>query len=187
MNDSQSAASKLESGETARREQRLTDSKADFAAAAAWYEAHGPVQMQVHSLTRQAQIERDLGSYDAAIEFQQKALQLQREIGREGLPHVVRHLADILDDAGRHQEASPYYAEMESLYRNSPETPPLEMANAVRSLAVHSERVGDKERARQLWLEARELYSKLDQLFLDLTGDRRNPGVEEAEKRLALL
>lgn len=187
MNDSQSAASKLESGENARREKRLPDARADFAAAADWYAVHGPAQMQVHALTRQAQIERDLSNYDAAVDFQESALRLQRTIGPDGLPHVLRHLADIMDDAGRYREASPYYAEMERIYRNSSATPPLEMANAIRSLAVHAEHVGDKEKAQQLWTEARDRYSKLDHQFLQLTGQPRNPGVEEAERRLALL
>jgi beta-lactamase regulating signal transducer with metallopeptidase domain len=187
MNDLQWAGRQLETGEIARREKRFADARADFAAAATWYATHGPTRMRVHALTRQAQIERDLGNYDAAIGFQQTALQLQREIGSDGLPHVVRHLADMLDDAGRHEDASPYYSEMEMLYRNSSSTPPLEMANAVRSLAVHAEHVGDKKRAAQLWIEARDRYSKLDQLFSDLTGEQRNPGVEEAERRLALL
>lgn len=187
MNDPQLAARRLESGETARREKRLHEARVDFAAAAGWYSAHGPIAMQIHALTRQAQIERDLRNYDAATDFQQRALQLQREIGPDGLPHVMRHLADILDDSGRYDEASRYYAEMESLYRGNSATPPLEMANAVRSLAVHAEHRGDKERAHQLWTEARDRYSKLDQLFLKLTGERRNPGVEEAERRLASL
>lgn len=187
MNDSQWAAKKLQDGETARREKRLPDARADFAAAAAWYAAHGPDQLHAHALTRQAQIERDLSNYDAAIAFQQAALHLQRNIGPKGLAQVVRHLADILDDAGRHRDAAPYYAEMESLYRSTPTIPPLEMANAVRSLAVHADHVGDKMKARQLWTEARERYSNLDQLFLELTGERRNPGVEEADRRLALL
>jgi beta-lactamase regulating signal transducer with metallopeptidase domain len=186
MNDAQWAARKLESGEIARREKRLRDARADFGAAAAWYATHGPVRTRVHALTRQAQIERDLANYEAAIGFQQTAVQLQRKIGPEGLAHVVRHLADILNDAGRHRDARSYYAEMESLYRSSSATPPLEMANAIRSLAVHAEHVGDKRRAQQLWIEARDRYSKLDEVFLELTGERRNPGVEEAEKRLAL-
>jgi beta-lactamase regulating signal transducer with metallopeptidase domain len=186
VNDAQWAARKSESGETARLEKRLHDARADFAAAAAWYAAHGPVQMKVHTLSRQAQIERDLANYEAAASFQREALRLQREIGPDGLPHAIRHLADILDDGGRHEEASPYYAEMETLYRNS-STPPLEMANAVRSLAVHAEHVGDKDRAHRLWLEARDRYAKLDDVFLKLTGERRNPGVEEAERRLAVL
>lgn len=186
MNDSQWATTKLASGETARREKRLPDARADFAAAATWYAAHGPIQMQVHALTRQAQIERDLGNYDAAIDFQRTALQLQRTIGSDGLPHVVRHFADILDDAGRYGEASPYYVEMETLYRNNSSIAPLEMANAIRSLAVHAGHVGDKKRAQQFWIEARDRYSKLDQVFARLTGEQRNPGVEEAERRLAL-
>ena len=186
MSDLEWAGRKLESGEIARREKRFADARADFAVAADWYATHGPIRMQVHALTRQAQIERDVGNYEAAVGFQQTALQLQRDTGPEGLPHVVRHLADILDDAGRHRDASPYYAEMEKLYRNSSATPPLEMANAIRSLAVHAERIGDKKRAEQLWVEARDRYAKLDHVFLQLTGERRNPGVEEAERRLAL-
>jgi tetratricopeptide (TPR) repeat protein len=187
MTDADWARDRLQSGEAARREKRLDDARTEFAAAADWYAAHDSFEMRAHVLTRQAQIERDLGSYETAIAHQREALKLQRQLGSKGLGHTVRHLADILDDAGRHQEATPLYAEMERLCRANPDTPPLEMANAIRSLAVNAERLGNAQDARRLWSEARQLYSELDQLFLNMTGEARNPGVEEADKRLTAL
>jgi tetratricopeptide (TPR) repeat protein len=65
------------------------------------------------TLTRRAQIERDMGRHEAALRDQEEALAIYRELtDQSALPHVIRHLADILQDAGRHEEAAPYYREM---------------------------------------------------------------------------
>jgi tetratricopeptide (TPR) repeat protein len=182
-----SAKDLLSRGEAARRERRMEDARRAFAAASEYYDRHGPAEMRIHALTRRAQIERDTGNYNQAIDFQKEALDLLRSTGGPGLAHTLRHLADMLQDAGQNEEAAPYYAEMMSRYEAAPGTPPLEMANAIRSLAVHAERMGDRDGAKRLWTEARERYAKLDQLFLEMTGRHRNPGMEEATRRLAAL
>lgn len=138
------------------------------------------------TLTRRAQIERDMGRHEAALSDQEEALAIYRELtDRSALPHVIRHLADILQDAGRHEEAAPYCREMLVLYSSRDNVPPLEIANAMRSFALHAEYTGNTAEARRLWLDVRERYAALDELFHRLTGATTNPGVIECDKHLA--
>lgn len=76
---------------------------------------------------------------------------------------------------------------MMEIYGAAPETPPLELANAMRSLACNSEALGDRMAARRLWLDVRRRYVALDDLFHDIYGLAENPGVIEADGRLANL
>ena len=76
---------------------------------------------------------------------------------------------------------------MLDLYRSSETTPPLEMANALRSAALHAERGNDATEARKLWIEARSYYQQLDERFTLLRGLPGNPGVIEADKHLESL
>ncbi len=187
--DSQSQGAKAcERGEAARREKRPADARAAFAEAVEFFRASGPDGDLAHALTRRAQIERDMGKHDAALRDQEEALSLYREMANQNaLPHVIRHLADILQDAGRHEEAAPYYREMLVLYSSRNDVPPLEIANAMRSVALHAEYAGDTAEARRLWRDVRERYAALDELFHRLTGVATNPGVIESDKHLAAL
>ena len=55
--------------------------------------------------------------------------------------------------------AEPCYEEALALYRSSGQTaPPLDLANAIRPLAILRERVGNANEAVLLWREARDLY-----------------------------
>ena len=138
--------------------------------------------------TRQAQIEREAKDYNKALAFQIEALTIQRGLNdSKMLAHVVRHMADTLQSAGRHGEAEPYYREMLSSYQSAPNVPPLEMANALRSIALHEENMGKTDDARHLWQDARSHYAALDAEYLALTGKNENPGVREADRHLATL
>jgi tetratricopeptide (TPR) repeat protein len=75
------------------------------------------------------------------------------------LAHTVRHLGDLHQDAGRLGLAEPCYEEALALYRGSGHTPPpLDLANAIRPLAILRERAGNVVEAAGLWREARDLY-----------------------------
>jgi len=76
---------------------------------------------------------------------------------------------------------------MLDLYRSSEITPPLEMANALRSAALHAERRDETGEARNLWIEALSYYRQLDERFALLRGLPGNPGVIEADRHLAAL
>jgi tetratricopeptide (TPR) repeat protein len=179
------ATQEIEQGERARREKRPADARDAFARAVALFRQSGSQAELAHALTRQAQIERDEKSFDAALAFQMEALAIQRTLGdRKTLAHTIRHVGDILQDQDRHAEADPYYREMLELYRAETDVPPLEFANAIRSVALHNQRLGNIGEARRLWQEARDRYGALDDVFLSLTGNPGNPGVREADRRL---
>ena len=188
MNLHERAMEALERGNRARREKRPDDARTAFAEAADLFRRLEAPADLVHALTRQAQIERDGGFFDKALEYQLQALAVSRTLNdRKTLAHVIRHAGDIFQASSRHGEADPCSREMLYLYRSAADVAPLEMANAIRSVALHKEYAGDKIAARLLWQEARERYGALDELFLSLTGEHKNPGVTEAVEHLAAL
>lgn len=188
MSTQHPGAGAVKRGEVARRENRQSDAEKEFTEAIDFFRGHGPRGDLAHALTRRAQIERDLGRYEDALRDQQEALAIYRAIDDEvRLPHTIRHLADILQDMGMHNEAHPYYVEMQILYQARQSASPLEIANAMRSAALHAEYMGDLKESQRLWLQVRAQYAALDDVFLELTGNPTNPGVSESEKRLGAL
>ena len=135
-----------------------------------------------------AQQSRDAGDFYDALLQQRRAVALMRDIGdRAALAHAIRHLADILVADGQAGEAAESITEMLTLYRATPEAEPLDIANALRSAAVHAEAIGDNETARAFWIQARDRYAALDEVFERLTGSPGNPGVAEAKAKIASL
>ncbi|HJZ99986.1 MAG TPA: tetratricopeptide repeat protein [Candidatus Solibacter sp.] len=88
------------------------------------------------------------------------------------LAHTVRHLGDVYLEQGRPDLAEPCYHEALGIYRNHADESSLDMANAVRSLAVLR-----WEQAKTLWEEARTLY----------TGLSIEAGIKESTARVAAL
>jgi len=76
--------------------------------------------------------------------------------------HTIGHLGNIHLDAGRLELAEPCYDEALALYRENEQTVPLDLANAIRPLAILQKRNGDRELAKSLWKEAQELYAAVD-------------------------
>src|SRR5215468_411059 len=72
------------------------------------------------------------------------------------LAHAIRHLGDVYLEQGRPDLAEPCYHEALDLYRGNTDESSLDLANAVRSLAVLR-----WEQAKMLWEEARVLYTGL--------------------------
>ena len=145
-------------------------------------------RQQAATYAAAAQQSRDAGDFYDALLQQRRAVTLLRDMGdRAALAHAVRHLADILVAAGNAGEASESITEMLTLYRATPDAQPLDIANALRSAAVHAEAIGDNETARAFWIQARDRYAGLDDLFERLTGNPGNPGVAEASAKIALL
>lgn len=139
------------------------------------------------SAARQAGIERTAGRWDEALTLQRGAVALAEASGDAALhAHALRHLADILSDSGDAEGALPLFEQVLRLYADGA-LPPLDAANAIRGAAVNAERFGDAHEARRLWLLARDRYAALDEMFARLTGKPDNPGVAEADARLAAL
>lgn len=141
-----------------------------FAEAAAMARESGARRELVEALKGIAQIERDLGRRAEALPFYEQAVAVCREIGDPLLlAHTLRHLGDLHHDDGRDDLAEPFYAEAIALYRAS-DAPLLDMANALRSLAI----IKDTE---ELWEEAFHLY----------VATNVPPGIAESAMRLARL
>ena len=162
----------------ARRENRLADARHDLLEALALSRQANDRRALIHTLKALGQIERDLGQGDAALPLYEEAVYLCREEADPLLlAHTIRHLGDIHLDAARPALAEPCYHEALALYRAHKQTLPLDLANAVRPLAILKDDAGQVAEARQLWQEARDLYASVNIA----------QGVAESSRRLALL
>ncbi|HEX3577322.1 MAG TPA: ankyrin repeat domain-containing protein [Thermoanaerobaculia bacterium] len=127
------------------------EARALFAEAAAKSRDTGARRELVDALKGVAQIERDLGRRGAAIPFYEEAVAVCRDISDPLLlAHTLRHLGDLHHDDVRDDLAEPLYDEALALYRES-EASPLDLANALRSLAIVKD-------TAELWEEAFRLY-----------------------------
>lgn len=157
---STSAVTLMERAHQARRERRLADARRDFVEAVALCRHKAMQRELVQALKGLGQIERDLGHAGAARPLYEEAVAIcrRREDTLE-LAHTIRHLGDIHRDTGRPDLAEPCYDEALTLYRGCERTAPLDLANAIRPLAILKEGAEEIEEARRLWEEARDLYA----------------------------
>ncbi len=154
-----SALDLLQEGDRARREGRLVDAHHHFSNAIAACRQDSRRSELIRALTGLGQIERDLDRADAARPLMEEAVALCRADNNAlVLAHTVRHLGDILYDDGSLEQAERSYQEALDLYRGDPHTAPLDLANAMRPLAILKGRLGQTAQARSLWIEARDLY-----------------------------
>jgi tetratricopeptide (TPR) repeat protein len=150
----------VDQGRRARREGRPDDARRAYAEAIAACTGPAHRRLLLDALKGLAQIERDLGRPAAALPFYEEAVAVARQTDdAQALAHTMRHLGDVHRETGRDDLAVPWYREALSLYRSHPETAPLELANAIRPLAIVEERAGRPDEARRLWHEARDLYA----------------------------
>jgi peptide-methionine (S)-S-oxide reductase len=91
--------------------------------------------------------------------------------------HAIRHAGDTYFDEGRLDQAEPCYAEALDLYRCHGNPPLLDLANAVRSMALLEEATGAIAEAVALWKEAGDLYRSVNVV----------EGVAESASRVAQL
>ncbi len=154
------AVTLMQQADRARRENRLADARRDLVEAVALCRQTGVQRELVQALKSLGHVERDLRHGDAARSLYEEAVSMCRETGDPFLlAHTVRHLGDVHQDAGRSELAEPCYLEALALYRNQERTPPLELANAIRPLAILKDGAGEHKEARQLWEEAMGHYS----------------------------
>jgi tetratricopeptide (TPR) repeat protein len=162
----------------ARRDHRLSDAKRDLLEAVDLCREAGPRIELASALTSLGQIERDLQEKDSPRQHYEEAVAIYRSEGDAlKLAHAIRHLGDIHRHEGHRELAEPCYRQALNLYRDHPQTPPLDLANALRGFAILQDDAGELSEARSLWAEARELYSAC----------KVEAGVAESSRRLALL
>jgi tetratricopeptide (TPR) repeat protein len=103
----------------------------------------------------------------------EEAVALFREVDKPlALAHTIRHLGDVYHEQGRPDLAEPCYHEAIGLYRRHGDAASVDLANALRSLAVFR-----WEQTRALWEEVRDLYTTL----------RIDAGIKEGTARVAAL
>lgn len=159
----------------ARKEKNLPEAKRCWSEVVPLCRQAGQRSALIRSLRGLAQIECDLGHGDDALPLYEEAVTLCRLEGDPLLlAHTVRHLGDIHRRAGRWPQAEPCYAEALALYRGSDETAPLDLANAIRSMAILKEKTGAIGEAKSLWGEAGRLYESI----------QVSEGVAESAKRV---
>jgi tetratricopeptide (TPR) repeat protein len=168
----------LELALEARRENRLADARQYLVEVVNRYrEADAQVDL-AKALTRLGQIERDMRHSDAALRNYGEAAAIYRAAEEElHLAHSVRHLGDIYQKEGHPGLAEPCYHEALAIYRSHVQTPPLDLANAIRGLAILKGEMGEAAEARLLWEEAKVLYAAANVKV----------GVEESLRRLTRL
>jgi len=168
----------LELASQARRENRLADARQHLVESVKRCRENGSSLDLAKALIRLGQIERDMHHRDAALRNYEEATAIYRAEGDPlRLAHTVRHLGDIHREAGHAELAEPCYGEALSIYRSHDQTPPLDLANAIRGWAILREEMGEAGEAKKLWEEARELYAAVNV----------EAGVEESSRRIALL
>lgn len=128
------------------------------------------------ALRRRAEDERHLPDGDGGVGSYEEAVAILREADEPLLlAHTIRHLGDVHRHARRLELAASCYDEALSLYREHSDAPPLDVANALRSMALLREAAGDAGAALPLWQEAHRIYVAL----------HVKAGVAEARARLA--
>jgi len=172
------AVTLMQEADRARREGRPADAHRDFVAAVSLCRGEGDRRGLIRALKGLAQIERDLGHAEAARPLYEEAVLLCRA-EQDGilLAHTVRHLGDVYSAVGRPDLAEASLREALTLYRGNAATAPLDLANALRPLAILEESAGRPAEAARLWAEARELYASVSVA----------EGVAECSARLAAI
>lgn len=168
----------MQRAQQARREHRVDDARRDLAEAVELARGSGDLGELAQAITGVGQIERDARNYDAARVHYEEAASIYRALGEPlRLAHTLRHIGDILQDHGRGRLGEAYTREALEIYRGDARTPPLDLANAIRGLAVIKQELGASGQARALWVEAKDLYASVGV----------DAGVRESEKRIAEL
>ena len=128
----------------------------------------------MREVRRLAEDARHAGRYDEAIRLYERAVALCRDMHDPLLlAHTIRHVGDVHYEAGHRDLAIPHFEEALAIYREH-DPPQLDLANAIRSLAIAREDAGALDDAAKLWEEAHQLY----------TATNIEPGIAETARRL---
>ena len=168
----------FEDAHQARTQHRLDDAKSMLAEAViVARENNQPLEL-ARGLTALGRIERDLKSTGSARKNYEEAAEIYRSQGEElRLAHCIRHVGDIYLEDRQLAAAEACYVEALKIYRANANTAPLELANTLRGFALLRQELGEREEAKQLWMEAGKLYDAVNV----------KAGVAESTRRIAQL
>jgi len=168
----------LVQGFQARKEHRLADAWQNFSDAADAARRENSALPLAQALTQLGYLARNRHEVDAARMHYEEAAAVYRTLDDPlRLAHTVRHVGDILREDKQLEPAGPCYREALEIYRAHEDTPPLDLANAIRGYALLKAETGERQDAIALWQEAGELYAQV----------HVEAGVAESERRVALL
>jgi tetratricopeptide (TPR) repeat protein len=168
----------LAQAKTARREDRLDDARRDLLDAVILARAGSDRADLARAVTELGRIERDMLNREEACGYYGEAARMYRDQGDMlKCAHSIRHCGDIFAERCRMDDAERCYHEAVAMYRADPHAPPLDVANALRPLALLKHDAGKSDEADPLWQEAKSLYASVNVL----------PGVAECAARQALL
>ena len=129
-------------------------------------------------IVEQARRNRMEGRLREALTGYQRAAGLARSANHMGqLAHAQRHVGDLQRELGEHSAAESAASEAVTLYRQHGSSASLDLANALRVLALVQASLGQLAEAAGSWREARPLYEAVGVL----------PGVHECDEHIARL
>lgn len=97
-----------------------------------------------------------------AFEQYVEAASLARAAGNaQQSAHALRHVSDVGREIGKLPEALAAGQEAVNILRCTENSEPLDLANALRVTALALQELGQRERARPIWREAKLLYAKV--------------------------
>lgn len=106
------------------------------------------------------QFEADHGNLAEAIGYCRQSVANYARSGRpEKVAHSTRHLADLQRALGLGEEAVQTYRAAIAIYRALPDSNLGNLANALRGFGLALEVMGEKEEAKNVWQETRDLYA----------------------------
>src|ERR1051326_2074817 len=111
----------IAAGYLARRQGRPQQAKEAFVESVGWCRGRtDQVLLLASALVGLGQVERDLKNERLALQHYQEAVEIYRNgPDRLRLAHTIRHVADILREAGSLEEARPHYEEALNIYRDN--------------------------------------------------------------------
>jgi tetratricopeptide (TPR) repeat protein len=161
----------------ARSEHRLDEALAALTEAVELSRAASNQPRLAQALVGLGRIERDLKDSEPSLRHYTEAAKIYQQLGDSlSFAHAIRHAADMLRHEHRLQDAKQNYTEALDTYRNHPDTNPLDLANAVRGLALLERETGNLVASKSLWQEARSLYESVG----------IQAGVDESDAQLGL-
>ncbi len=131
---------------------------------------------RIHHIKRQ--IEVDHGRYEDALLHNERAIESYTASGNsDRIAHSIRHLGDLYLRLNKLTEAESNYERAVSLYSDSQDTNPNDLANCLRGYALLLEKLNKNDKAVSIWKSTGQLYQ--------ICG--LSDGQQEAEARIKAL